>query len=468
MRFAADVVTARSHLTTVGQRTARRAESDERQEGWRVGRPLGSSETSEGGVAEPVSSPTSAATVTADRYIRARSWEAAVTRYDFRYTPSYADCIKAYTRRTDVLASLKLALAELATEPFGNPRLQTHAIKRAPDGTYTSYVGSLGHRLIWRLVGRVIVLLLFGEHDPVYRRAERLRLEIDDTQNVIRVFDEDPETEQPRPYDERREVEGTLFMAWNDREMADLGFEPHEIAVLRRLDDEDALLGIEGRMRDEAWTRAANPVMYGYPDGEAAASEQLEAAPGEDELVLVDQAEEQRLESALQEERATREFVPVAAEDLAQVLARPIEDWMVYLDPSQRSLVERTLSGPARIRGAAGTGKTVVALHRARSLALSRLSDGGRILFTTFVNNLPPVYEQLFRRLAPECGDRVEFKNVHRWATPDIAPVRAGYPALTGTRPGSPDQDHGAAMGETSRHQPVAPAGYACQATRGE
>jgi len=316
-----------------------------------------------------------------------------VTTYDFRYAPTYADCIRSYTRRADVLASLQLALAELATEPFGNPRLQTHAMKRAPDGTYTSHVGSLGHRLIWRLVGRVIVLL-FGEHDAVYRRAQRLRLEIDDTQNVIRVFDEDPGT---------------------DRELADLGFGPQEITVLRRLDDEDALLGLEGRMRDEAWTRAANLVMYGRPDGEAAAREGLEEPVVEGgEVALVDPVEEQRRERALRDERAAREFVPVAADELAQVLVRPIEDWMVYLDPSQRSLAERSFSGPARIRGAAGTGKTVVGLHRARALAAQ--GDGGRVLVTTFVNNLPPVYEQLFRRLAPEVADRVEFKNVHKWA----------------------------------------------------
>jgi hypothetical protein len=51
---------------------------------------------------------------------------------------------------------------------------------------------------------------------------------------------------------------------------------PHEITVLRRPDDEDALLGLEGRMRDEARTRAANLVMCGRPDGEAAAREGLE------------------------------------------------------------------------------------------------------------------------------------------------------------------------------------------------
>jgi superfamily I DNA/RNA helicase len=94
------------------------------------------------------------------------------------------------------------------------------------------------------------------------------------------------------------------------------------------------------------------------------------------------------------------------------VLARPIEDWMVYLDPDQQDLVDRTFSGPARIRGAAGTGKTVVALHRARTLA----SIGRKVLVTTYVRNLPEVYRQIFARFAPAERQMVEFANVHRWA----------------------------------------------------
>lgn len=64
------------------------------------------------------------------------------------------------------------------------------------------------------------MLLLFGEHDAVYRRAERLRLEIDDTQNILRVIDEDPDTGKQLPYSRRRTEEGRLFMAWNNAELA--------------------------------------------------------------------------------------------------------------------------------------------------------------------------------------------------------------------------------------------------------
>jgi len=328
--------------------------------------------------------------------------------YDHRYTPTFKDCVDRYTNRPEILAALSRTLTELAIKPFGNPRLKTHAVKRAQPDTFTSYVTNDGHRLIWRRVGQVIVLLLFGEHDAVYRRAERLRLEIDDTQHVLRIIDEDPGTGDRVPYRQRRAEEGRLFMAWNDAELAAFGFEAHEIAVLRRLNTDSDLTSLDTHMRPDAWQMAMNLAMYGTPDGEPV------PAPEEPEAVEVAEPAppDPRLSEALQKPHASPEFIPIPADHLADVLSRPIEDWMVYLDPAQQDLVDRTFSGPARIRGAAGTGKTVVALHRARALA--RL--GRRVLFTTYVRNLPEVYQQLFARFAPSERELVEFANVHSWA----------------------------------------------------
>ncbi|MFS0730049.1 3'-5' exonuclease [Curtobacterium sp. 1P10AnD] len=96
------------------------------------------------------------------------------------------------------------------------------------------------------------------------------------------------------------------------------------------------------------------------------------------------------------------------------VLEAPIEDWMAFLDPTQAKLVRRNFNGPARIRGAAGTGKTVVGLHRAAYLARS---TGGRVLFTTYIGTLPKVLESLLERLAPDMVGRVDFVGVHAFAT---------------------------------------------------
>jgi hypothetical protein len=95
------------------------------------------------------------------------------------------------------------------------------------------------------------------------------------------------------------------------------------------------------------------------------------------------------------------------------MLATPIEEWMSFLHPGQARLVRRSFNGPARIRGAAGTGKTVVALHRAAYLARSR---PGRILVTTFVRTLPDVLRSTLGRMAPDAVDRVDFRGVHEFA----------------------------------------------------
>ncbi len=69
---------------------------------------------------------------------------------------------------------------DLARQPFNNPSLQTHAMKGVTgEKRFISYVGgSKGRRLIWSRFNRAIVLLLYGEHDVVERKAERLVIEL--------------------------------------------------------------------------------------------------------------------------------------------------------------------------------------------------------------------------------------------------------------------------------------------------
>jgi catechol 2,3-dioxygenase-like lactoylglutathione lyase family enzyme len=98
---------------------------------------------------------------------------------------------------------------------------------------------------------------------------------------------------------------------------------------------------------------------------------------------------------------------------LAAEAAKPIEEWMTFLHPIQAGTVRRTWLGPARIRGPAGTGKTVVALHRAAYLATTR---PGRVLVTGFVRTLPAVLGNLYRQLSPTTADRVEFTGLNAWA----------------------------------------------------
>lgn len=98
---------------------------------------------------------------------------------------------------------------------------------------------------------------------------------------------------------------------------------------------------------------------------------------------------------------------------LEAAMAKPIEDWMTFLHPEQAKHVRRTFSGPARVRGAAGTGKTVVGLHRAAYLARTR---PGRVLYTSYVRTLPDVLREYYARLAPTTTDKVDFVGIHRFA----------------------------------------------------
>ncbi|WIB64621.1 MULTISPECIES: UvrD-helicase domain-containing protein [unclassified Curtobacterium] len=110
------------------------------------------------------------------------------------------------------------------------------------------------------------------------------------------------------------------------------------------------------------------------------------------------------------EHRAAEEL---EADLVTGMLDAPIEAWMATLDPAQAKLVRRNFNGPSRIRGAAGTGKTVVGLHRAAYLARS---TGQRVLVATYIRTLPAVLGSLLTRLAPDVKDRVDFSGIHQFA----------------------------------------------------
>ncbi|MBO0898848.1 UvrD-helicase domain-containing protein [Cellulomonas sp. zg-ZUI22] len=98
---------------------------------------------------------------------------------------------------------------------------------------------------------------------------------------------------------------------------------------------------------------------------------------------------------------------------LTGLMAAPVEEWMAFLHPAQARVVRRSYNGPSRIRGSAGTGKTVVGLHRAAYLARTRQ---GKVLVTTYIRTLPDVLRQQLTRLAPDVVDRVELAGVHETA----------------------------------------------------
>ncbi len=105
---------------------------------------------------------------------------------------------------------------------------------------------------------------------------------------------------------------------------------------------------------------------------------------------------------------------PLLTQDLIRRLfSGDFEDWQLFLHPDQRPLVSRHWSGAARIRGAAGTGKTVIGLHRLAELA--RRYPDGKVLFTANSRSLAELLERRFHNL-PMAPSNVEFANIDRIA----------------------------------------------------
>lgn len=104
-----------------------------------------------------------------------------------------------------------------------------------------------------------------------------------------------------------------------------------------------------------------------------------------------EEADPEDFRAALSSYASQQFFVVVQGEaDLKRILDAPLEQWRVFLHPSQRLYVEHDYHGPFRLLGGAGTGKTVVAMHRAKRLAARLLRSGSRqkVLFTTYSRNL--------------------------------------------------------------------------------
>lgn len=108
-------------------------------------------------------------------------------------------------------------------------------------------------------------------------------------------------------------------------------------------------------------------------------------------------------------------YVADGEEDLKAMMNAPLELWRVYLHPSQRRIVRKEYKGPARILGGAGTGKTVVAMHRAKELA-SHCLGNERILFTTFTENLAADIQENLRKICtPDIMKHIEVVHLDQW-----------------------------------------------------
>jgi superfamily I DNA/RNA helicase len=330
--------------------------------------------------------------------------------YRLVISDAFARDQQRFAAQKDVLADLALTIAELARQPIHNPKLETHRVNGAQRGVMTSYVGSQQHRVIWFRAGRTAVLLAFDRHDEAYRRARRLSVDYAEDVGDVRVLEEQsavsgsPAVEAPGP---AAPAEAAPFDPWDELLLRSVGLQEHEINMARDVRDDEGVMALSRYLPPERFE-----LLLGIATAESEQAVRDLAQP-----IAVDDrtAEEERFGEDVEERVVApeaRDFVVVDPDDVDAIFSRPIEEWMVFLHPDQRKLVERTFSGPARVSGGAGTGKTVVGVHRAARLA----AEGRKVLFTTYIRTLPGVLETLYAKLSPDTTDNVRFAGIHSYA----------------------------------------------------
>jgi len=307
----------------------------------------------------------------------------------------------------------KVWLTDYMLNP-SDPRFEAHRVERSlmPD-LWTAKVDD-AYRVIYRQdPDGVRHLLLCDNHDQAYRRAEKLRAlhEGGVVEVVETAADGDRAVAAELSKATSPQVVGRTFIAWTDEELLAAGVPVHALGRVRKVDSEDELLDLSAETGE-----FGERLLKIYEDGPPKLAAQLDQ-------VLPARRDPQapgKVGAALKTQAASGSIILVDDQDgIDRILAKPIEDWMIYLHPAQAAAVRRRLGGPARVRGGAGTGKTVVALHRAAFIAreLERSGDDAPILLTTFIKSLPVVLSSLFERLAPDVVHRVEFDHVHGWAS---------------------------------------------------
>jgi hypothetical protein len=252
--------------------------------------------------------------------------------------------------------------------------------------------------------GNVYCLLWVDKHDDAYDWARRHKVSIHPELGSIQVF-EAARLEQTETLAVK--VTTSLFAKLKDRELVRLGVPQESIGLVRAIASETQLDASQTKLPDEAYEAL---FMYAAGDTYEDLLREREAPPSVDTQNFVD---------ALQRDATRRHFVVITEDsDLEALLASPLAAWRVFLHPSQRKLVEREWNGAVRVLGGAGTGKTVVAMHRAVWLA-RRLKDspGTPVLFTTFTRTLADdIRAQIAMIASPEERSRIEVVNVDQWA----------------------------------------------------
>ena len=261
-----------------------------------------------------------------------------------------------------------------------------HKLDKAKDKNFWSVRVGSDIRLIVHKSDASILLCYVGHHDKAYDWAERRRLEthpktgaaqlveIRETvkEIVVPVYVQMELAAAPKPAAEKKPV----FAGRSDDELLSYGVPAEWLNDVKKA-TEATLLALTDHLPAEA----AEALLELATGGKPRVPQPAVAAANP-----FDHPDAQR-----------RFRVMTNVEELQRALDFPWEKWTVFLHPEQRQWVERDYTGPARVSGSAGTGKTIVALHRAAHLA--RTHPDARVLLTTFSDTLAHALHTKLKRL---------------------------------------------------------------------
>jgi len=309
---------------------------------------------------------------------------------EFRIADSFTDSIGALT--SDEQKAVKTTSFDLQLHTEG-PGMQFHRLTKSKDPNFWSVRVSSDLRIIVHRSESSLLLCYVGHHDDAYAWAERRKIERHPTTGaaqLVEVRETVREVVIPK-YVEAPPVEiapKALFADIAEETLLSYGV-PHEWVSGVRDATEATLFDLAEHLPKEAAEALLDLAVGATPQLPAA----IPAAA--DPFAHPD---------------AQRRFrVIESVEELERALDAPWEKWTVFLHPAQRQLVEKSFGGPARVYGSAGTGKTIVALHRAVHLA--RTNREARVLLATFSPALANALRLRIRQLIgnePRIGERLE------------------------------------------------------------
>jgi mRNA-degrading endonuclease RelE of RelBE toxin-antitoxin system len=307
----------------------------------------------------------------------------------FRISDTFTDSLARLTAEEQ--KAVKTTVFDLQVHPE-NPGHQYHKLDRAKDKCFWSVRVSRDVRIIVHRDGASVLLCYVDHHDRAYAWAERRKLETHSATGaaqLVEIRERVQEIVVP-VYAETRvsTLASRVFDRLSDDELLGYGVPAEWLADVRGA-TEDTVLSLADHLPQEAAEALLELATGGRP--QPARPTALSRDPFE-------------------HPDAQRRFrVMTNREELERALEYPWDKWTVFLHPAQQEWVQRDCAGPARVSGSAGTGKTIVALHRAVHLA--RRDPDARVLLTTFSEILANALRTKLKRLIdgePRLAERVE------------------------------------------------------------